>query len=98
LRLFSTGFLQRNKEPRRKQRGILKTNLSDFTPQEAGNMTHRDSLSEIFKHRREPFGNEPDGSEMPRSEDFEEQSSGNHETETHTNSAKVGAYFQWVSS
>jgi len=32
-----------NKEPRRKQRGILKKILSYFTPQEAGNMTHRDS-------------------------------------------------------
>ena len=31
-----------NKEPRRKQRGILKRILSYFTPQEAGNMTHRD--------------------------------------------------------
>jgi len=36
-----------NKEPRRKQRGILKTNLSYFTPQEAGNMTHRDLRNKI---------------------------------------------------
>ena len=36
-----------NKEPRRKQRGILKGTLSYFTPQEAGNMTNRDSQAGI---------------------------------------------------
>ena len=41
---FDSGlFAFLNKEPRRKQRGILKTTLSYFTPQEAGNITHRDS-------------------------------------------------------
>jgi hypothetical protein len=37
-----------NKEPRRKQRGILKRILSYVTPQEAGNMTHRDSTGDTL--------------------------------------------------
>ena len=47
-----------NKEPRRKQRGILKTTLSYFTPQEAGNITHRDSrTSEKKKQSHSAIGN-----------------------------------------
>ena len=40
--LQANPYWKTNKEPRRKQRGILKTTLLYVTPQEAGNMTHRD--------------------------------------------------------
>jgi hypothetical protein len=45
-------FNSQNKEPRRKQRGILKKTLSYFTPRATGNMTRRDS---IFANRNQPF-------------------------------------------